>query len=64
MISIIKEKEVYIKNQQYKMNLYCIKCTKFTNNSGIKKSEIDGKISLYSCCTDRDFKMFETVDEN
>ena len=42
------------------MNLYCIKCT---NNNDIKKREINGKISLYSCCINRGFKKFVTVYE-
>ena len=37
---------IYIKNQQYAMNLYCIKCPKFRNTKDNKiKREIDGKIN-------------------
>ena len=41
------------------MNLYYIKCLKFTNNCNIKiKREIDGKINLYSPCIDCGFEKF------
>ena len=44
------------------MNLYCIKCSKFTNNNtNIKiKYEIEGKTNLYSHCIECSFKKFET----
>ena len=43
------------------MNLYCIKCSKFTNKNGIKiKYEIDAKINLYSFCIDT---VFQTVNK-
>lgn len=48
MISIIKEEENYLIKQQHKINLFCIKRSKFTNNNDIKvKYEIDGTIYLY-----------------
>ena len=34
------------------MNLYCVKCSKFTNNSNIKiKCEIDGKNNILIALT-------------
>ena len=34
-----------IKNQQHRMSLFCIKCSKFTNNSNIKiKRKMNGLI--------------------
>ena len=44
------------------MNIYCIKCLKFTKNIEIKRKE-DGKINPYSCCIDCGFKKFETINE-
>ena len=62
MISIIKETKLYMKNQQHKMNLYCLQCTKFTNNNDIKvKHEIDGKISIYYLFIDCGCIKFETI---
>ena len=45
------------------MDLFRIKCSKFTNNSNyIKiKLEIDRKINLYSYFIDYGFKKFETI---
>ena len=46
------------------MNLFSIKCIKFTNNNNIKiKREIEGKTNLYSYCNYCNFKQFETIDE-
>ena len=42
------------------MNLYCIKCPKFTNKNGIKiKWEINGKCNLYSFCIGCAFQTFD-----
>ena len=55
---------MYIKKQQDAMNLYYIKCSKFSSNKVINiKHEIDGKINLDSYCINASFKMFETIDE-
>ena len=52
------------KFEEYKINIYCIKCLMFTQNKKIKiKHKIDGKINLYSCCFDCSFKKSETIDE-
>ena len=41
------------------MNLYSIKCSKFTNNKNIKiKREIHRKINLYAYCNECGFKKF------
>ena len=47
------------------MNLYCIKCSKFTNkNNNIKiKCEIDRKINLYFYCIESGFKKFKTINK-
>ena len=45
------------------MNLYCIKCLKFTNINNIKiKREINGKI-IYSYCVNYGFKKSETINK-
>ena len=39
------------------MNLYCIKCLKFTNNNNIEiKHEKDGKLNVYFNCIECGFK--------
>ena len=45
------------------MNVYCIKCLKFTNNNIKMKHEIDGKIDLYVHCIECGFKKFGTIDK-
>ena len=46
------------------MNLYCFKCSKFTNKNEIKiKREIDGKINLYSNCINCGFNKFQNIGE-
>ena len=46
------------------MNLYCMKCSKFTKNKYTKiKFKVDRKINLYYCCIDCGFKKFETIDK-
>ena len=58
------KKGFYVKNQKHKMNLYCIKCSKFANSSDIKlKRERDGKCNPYSYCIDCSFKKSDTIDE-
>ena len=53
-----------MKNQQNRMELYCIKCSKFTSSNNIKaKREIDGKNNICYCCIVCSFKKFETIDE-
>ena len=44
------------------MNLYCIKCSEFTNNNIKMKREIDRKINLSFYCINCGFKIFETID--
>ena len=42
-----------IEKVKYKMNLYCIKCSKFTKTDNVKtKGKIDGKINICSRCID------------
>ena len=43
------------------MNLYCIKCSMFTQNNIKIKPEINVKINFYSRCHDCGFKKFETI---
>ena len=45
------------------MNLYCIKCSKFTNNDIKIKREKGGKINLSSYSLDSSFLKNETIDE-
>ena len=46
------------------MNLYYIKCSKFSSNKDINITrEIDEKINLDSYWINAGFKMFETIDE-
>ena len=46
------------------MNLYCIKCLKFTNNNNIRiKDEINREINLYSQGIDCVVTKFETIEE-
>ena len=52
------------KKHRYKMNLCCIKCSRFANDKDTKiKLKIDGKINLYASCISCDFKKFENNDE-
>ena len=44
------------------MNLYCIKCLKFTNNRNIKKRGNRWKIN-FSYCINCGFKKFEIIYE-
>ena len=44
------------------MNLYCVKCSKFTKYNSIKiKHKIAGKINIYCCCIGYGFRKFETI---
>ena len=45
------------------MNLYCSKCQDFTKINIKMKSEIDGKINLYSHRIDCGSEKFETIDK-
>ena len=47
------------------MNLYCIKCSKFTNKiNNIKiKREIDRKVKLYFHCIGFGLKKFKNIDK-
>ena len=46
------------------MNLYSIRCSKFTKNNNIAiKHKIDGKINFYFCCIDCGFKKLDTIDK-
>ena len=47
------------------MNLYCVKCSKVTNNNNIIKikRETNGKIYLYSHCIEFAFKKSKTIIE-
>lgn len=46
------------------MNLYCIKCLKFTNYNNTKaKREKDGKKNLYSDYTACGFTKIKTIDK-
>ena len=47
------------------MNLYCFKCSKFTNNNNNIKitHEIDRKNNPYSHCIECGFKKFEAIDK-
>ena len=50
--------------QKIKIDLYCIKYSKFTKNNNIKTNyKLDQKNNLYSCCIDCGFKKFETIDK-
>ena len=42
------------------MNLYCIRCSKFTKNNNVT---IHGKINFYSHCAECGFKKLETTDK-
>ena len=45
------------------MNLYCIKCLKFTNSDNVEiKHEVDGKINLHSYCFECGFENVENID--
>ena len=47
------------------MNLYCTKCSKFTNKNYniIIKCDIERKMNLYFHCIDCCFKKIETIDK-
>ena len=49
-------------DKKKKMNLYCIKCLKVTNNNNIEiKHEIDGSINLCSDFIDYVFKILQIL---
>ena len=63
MISTINKKGL-CKNQQQKVHLYYLKCSKFTSQNDTKiKRKIGGKNNLYSYFNKRGLKKFETIDE-
>ena len=63
LLMIIKQSNL-LTEQKIKMDLYCIKCSKFTKNNNIKTNyKLDEENNLYSCCIDCGFKKFETIDK-
>lgn len=46
------------------MNLYCIRCSKFTKNKNITiKHKIDGKFFFFFSCIPCGFEKPETIDK-
>ena len=51
-------------HKKFKMNVYYVKCSKFTKTNNLKmKCKIHEKINFYSCCIGRGFQKFETFEK-